>query len=100
MCTSCRTPLERVANAILYRTLVPMAREGIALPDGKSVEVLERMDAEEVFSYSRKLLDNNDFWLKFERRIEKFEAYASQRPARTFIESKLKRAEQIKNELA
>lgn len=99
MCFS-EPSLDRIANAI-RSILGPMSSwTGIVLPEGKTSKDIEKMSAEEIFSYSEILIADSGFWEINAMKLAEFEFWADRGPVRNFIGTKLQKAEHLKQTLA
>ncbi|MCX6758598.1 MAG: hypothetical protein NTX14_02735 [Candidatus Nealsonbacteria bacterium] len=88
-------PSERIANAIRYGILFPLARNGAIFTEGKTLDDFKKMDDRQVIEYGTKLLDDPSFWEKNSVKIKKFEEETDQGSTYDFLGQKLQKAKNL-----
>ncbi len=83
-------PSERLANAIRYGILFPLARNGAIFTEGKILADFKKMDDKQIIEYGTKLLNDPSFWETNSVKIKKFEEEIDQKSTFGFLEQKLK----------
>lgn len=85
--------LKRIAEAIRYRVLFPLARNGAEFTNNLTLPQLEAMDDKQILEYAKSLSRDAAFWKRNAAKIKKFEEVYEQASTFDFLGQKLQKAQ-------